>query len=210
MKKIKFILPVLFLSLFSCDDYLDINDSPNALLYQDLTPSQLLPGAQMATYRVQATTMNQLGNVYMNSWTRNVASFGNGYDRELRLILDSSFYNGIWDGLYRGIMNFQGIIDKPNASGDLDHYIAIAKICKVHYMQYIVDLYGDAPYTEAWKGRGILTPKYDDDYQIYKSLIAELESARTLLTNTHAIAVGQRDVMLGGDVGVWTRFANTL
>ena len=100
MKKIKFLAPVLALALFSCDQYFDINQSENNLLYEQVTPAQLLPGTQLSTYRVQATTMNQLGNVFMNSWTRNVNSYGNGYDKELQLNVDNSFYNGIWDGLY--------------------------------------------------------------------------------------------------------------
>jgi hypothetical protein len=34
---------------------------------------------------------------------------------------------------------------------------------KAHYMQYIVDLYGDSPYFEAFKGQQNLTPVYTDD-----------------------------------------------
>jgi hypothetical protein len=44
---------------------------------------------------------------------------------------------------------------------------------KAHYMQYIVDLYGDSPYFEAFKGQQNLTPVYTDDAVIYKELIKE-------------------------------------
>jgi len=157
--------------------------------------------------------MNQLGNVFMNSWTRNVNSYGNGFDKELQLNVDNSFYNGIWDGLYRNLKNFDGIINYSNASGKYDYYVAAAKICKAHYMQYIVDLYGDAPYTEAWKGGANTTPKYDDDFTIYKALIAELEGARTLIANADpnvVLDMGAKDIMLGGDMARWEEFANTV
>lgn len=206
-------IPILSLTLFSCDNYLDINDSPNGLTYDQLTPELMLPGAQLSTYRVQSTTMNQLGNVFMNSWTRNVNSYGNGYDRELQLILDNTFYNGIWDGLYRNIMNFEAINTFPDDSGKYDYYKAVSKICKAHYTQYIVDLYGNAPYSQAWKGNANLTPAYDDDYAIYQSLIAELEDARDLINNADpsvAADITDKDIMLHGDLNMWIEFANTI
>jgi hypothetical protein len=45
------------------------------------------------------------------------------------------------------LANFQNIIETPLPNQE--NYIAISKkIMKAHYMQYIVDLYGDAPYFE--------------------------------------------------------------
>jgi len=174
MKKIKFLAPILAFAMFSCDQYLDVNESPNNVSFDQISPDKLLPGAQANTYAVQVTTMNQLGNVFMNSWAGNVQSFTGGYAKEYQLNIDNAFYNGIWDGLYRNLMNFQAIINYSNPNHQYDNYIAAAKICKAHYMQYIVDLYGDAPYSQAWKGAANTTPAYDDDFNIYKGLIAEL------------------------------------
>ncbi len=212
MKKIKFLAPILALAMFSCDNYLDINKSPNDLTFDQATPSKLLPGAQVSTYRVQANTMNQLGNVFMNSWTRNVQSYGNGFDKELQLIVDNSFYNGIFEGIGRNIINFQAIIDYPNPTGQYNNYIAAAKICKAHYMQYAVDLYGDVPYSQAWKGSDDITPAYDDDLAVYKDLIKNLEEARALIAanNPNAEDIAEYDVMLGGNMDRWNEFANTI
>lgn len=212
MKKIKFLAPILAFAMFSCDQYLDINQSPNDVSFDQVTPEKLLPGAMSNTYAVQVTTMNQLGNVFMNSWAGNVQSFTGGYAREYQLNIDNSFYNGIWDGLYRNLMNFQGIINFENPNHQYDNYIAAAKICKAHYMQYIVDLYGDAPYSQAWKGAANTTPSYDDDFNIYKGLIAELEEARALIAaaDPHADDIAEFDIMLHGDMAEWEKFANTI
>ena len=212
MKKLKFLVPILALAFLSCDQYLDVNDSPNQLTFDKATPSKLLPGAQVSTYRVQVGSMNQLGNVFMNSWTRNVQSFGNGFDKELQLNLDNGFYASIWDGLFRELKNYQAIIDYPNPDGTYDNYVAAAKICKSFYTQYLVDLYGNVPYSEAWKGNANVTPKYDDDYAIYQSLITQLEEARNLIANAPANVedIAPYDVMLQGDMTKWTEFANTV
>jgi hypothetical protein len=216
MKKIKFIVPFLAFALFSCDNYLDINSpSPNDMLFTQASPAKLLPGAETSCYRVQATTLNQLGNVFMNSWTRNVQSWGNGYDNELKLDLNTGFYSGIASGstsIAAQIKNFQAIIDYPNPTGQYDNYVAAAKICKVHYVQQLVDLYGDIPYSEAWKGIENITPKYDTDYSIYKALFKELADARALIASPSATAddIAAYDVMLAGDMTKWNEFANTL
>jgi Starch-binding associating with outer membrane len=214
MKKIKYLVPILAFAFFSCDNYLDINSpSPNDLAFTNALPSKLLPGAEVSAYRVQATQMSQLGNVFMNSWTRNVASFGNGYDSELQLQVTNSFYNGIWNGLYVQLKNFDAIIKYPNPTGKFDYAIAAAKICKVHYMQQIVDLYGDCPYSKAFLGIENTTPAYDDDYSIYQALFTELETARDLIANADSNVVEDittYDVMLSGDMAKWTEFANTI
>jgi len=215
MKKIKFLLPIIAFAFISCDQYLDINESPNNLTFDKATPSKLLPGAQVSTFRVQVGSMNQLGNVFMNSWSRNVQSFGNGFDNELQLQLNSAFYANIWDGLFRELKNYQAIIDYPNPDGKYDKYVAAAKICKSFYTQYLVDLYGNVPYTQAWKGSANVTPTYDDDYAIYQALIADLEDARDLIANADpdpAVTedIAPYDVMLAGDMAKWTEFANTV
>jgi len=212
MKKIKFLLPILAVTLFSCNDYLDKNTSSDNPFFDQATPAKLLPGAQVSTYKVQATTMNTLGNVFMNSWTRNVQSYGNGYDNELQLVISNSFYSGIWDGLYRNLKNFDAIIKYPNPDGKYDNYVVAAKVCKAFYMQRIVDLYGKAPYSKAWEGNANTTPTYDDDFAIYKDLIANLEDARALIAaaNANAEDMSGVDVMLKGNMPLWEEFANTV
>ncbi|MEW5675019.1 SusD/RagB family nutrient-binding outer membrane lipoprotein [Flavobacterium enshiense] len=210
MKRIKILLPLVALSLFSCSDYLDVNTSPNNPQMENVPPRLVLPGAQSSTFRTQAITMNQLGNVFMNNWAANVNSFTGGYSREFALTIDNAFYNGIWDGLYRGTANFDAIIksDLPNQ----ENYKAIAMIMKSYYMQYIVDLYGDSPYSEAFMGQANLTPSYDNDQDTYVALVDQLDEAVAMIDSAPAEAevVGTEDVMLGGNMANWKKFANTI
>jgi hypothetical protein len=105
------------------------------------------------------------------------------------------------------VNNFQKIIETPLENQE--NYIAIAKIMKAHYMQYIVDLYGDSPYFEAFKGQQNLTPVYTDDAVIYKELIKELED-RALIQNPSATAQGvATDVVFSGDMNKWLKL-NTI
>ena len=212
MKKIKLFIPLLTLTLFSCSNYLDVNTDPSHIPFEKVSPAKLLPGAQVGSFAVQSTSLNQLGNVYSNAWGANVQQYSGGYTKEMQLIIDNSFYNTIWDNLYLNVNNFQQIINYPNTDHSNDNFVAAAKICKAYYMQYIVDLYGDAPYTDAFKGIANRTPKYNDDQFIYRQLFGELDDARALIAaaNTSASDISTYDFMMAGDMSKWEQFANTV
>ncbi|GAA5097153.1 SusD/RagB family nutrient-binding outer membrane lipoprotein [Chryseobacterium ginsengisoli] len=216
MKKIKTLVSLLAIGLVltSCERYLDVNENPNNVHQENLTPKLVFPGAVTQTYRTQAVSMLQFGNVMMNSWAGNTYAYGGPFADEYTLSsVNSSFYDEIWDGLYVNIANFSFIENYPNANHSQDYYIAAAKIMKAYYMQYLVDLYGDVPYSEAFKGQANLTPKYDDDVAIYKSLIADMDTAKSLITSggtNGAIAMGATDIVFQGTMANWTALANSI
>lgn len=212
MKNIKFLIPVFAFLLYSCDEYLDVNNDPNRFLTKNVLNGQVLPAAQAAAYTAQIFQANTLGNIFTNAWGANVGSFGGAYVREFQLTLDSSFYPQIFQNYYIALANFQKIIDSPNADHKNDYYIAAAKICKAHYMQYLVDLYGDIPYTDAFKGIANTTPRYNDDQYVYRKLLGELDQARALITAADPLATNMAttDIMMNGVMSKWEQFANTI
>lgn len=209
--------------LYSCDNYLDVNEDPNNPSADNVTPEIVLAASQVYTYNILAgyvnnnnpntvqDNINQLGNLMMNNWTRDVgASNSSYYFNEHTYNVTSDFYAGIFENLYLRTSNFTFIQNttKPN----YENYIAIAKILKSFYFQYLVDLYGNIPYSDAHKRGNNLTPKYDDAQTIYRDLVVQLDQAIDLIDNAPAEAFnpGQNDVMLGGDMNMWKKFANTL
>ncbi|MEO8234998.1 MAG: SusD/RagB family nutrient-binding outer membrane lipoprotein [Flavobacterium sp.] len=211
MKKIIYIFIGLVL-LTSCTDYLDVNTDPNNPDLSQTTPENLLAAALVIPFRNQAISMNEYGNVMSNSWASNVYAFTGGYRTEFTMDFTTATRAVIWDNGYLGIGHLDNITKYPNPTGDYDNYIAVSKIMKSYYMQYIVDLYGDAPYSEAWQRGDNLTPKYDDDKKIYLDLINQLEVARNLIINapSNALPLNGQDVMFGGDLNGWVSFANTV
>jgi hypothetical protein len=94
-------------------------------------------------------------------------------------------------------------ISGPNAS-----QIAIARILKAYLYWQITDLYGDMPYSEALKGTANLLPKYDAQELIYKDMIKELTEAADQfdVVGTNV----KNDLIYGGSVAKWRKFANSL
>lgn len=186
MKKI--LIPILGMTtlLFfnSCsDDFIDVNKNVNEAYTNQVTPKDRLSAAETIVFRTQANTMNRFGNLMMNAWAGNIYYFASPYGDEFRMRADSQFYDTIWDNLYLGVANLQAIIDAPE-SEKYPHHVAVAKVMKAYYMQMIVDLYNDAPYSEAFKGQANKNPKYDKGQDVYKGLMAELNQALALIQKT--------------------------
>lgn len=217
MKNNKFLISILTAALSfsatSCtNEFLDVNDNPNAIQAEQITPELMLPGAISQAYRTQAGNMMQFGNLMMNSWAGNSYTIAGPFSREFSLAsVDNTFYRGIWEGLYPRIANFDQIEKYTNVNHKQDYYIAIAKIMKAYYMQYIVDLYGDAPYSEAFMGQQNTTPKYDNDADIYKNLISKLEEANALIdaADEHADEPVS-DIVFHADMNKWKALSNTI
>jgi hypothetical protein len=208
--KLKIIFLFIMAITLSCEDYLDINQDPNNPSSEVVTPDLILAGALTSTYSTQARSMNILGNVMMNNWGANVNSFTGGFSEEFSLAIDNNFYSEIFDGLMLRTANFQAVIDDEREG--YDYHKAIAKIMKTHYFQYLVDLYGDIPYSEVHTGIDNLTPAYDNDEDIYKDFIVQLDSAIDMINNApgNTFSVGAEDVIFGGSVSKWISYANTL
>lgn len=198
-------------TLASCENYLDVNKDPNNPLVSDATPDLLLAGVQKESYDVILSDVgNDLGNIMMQNWAGDVYNFTGAFQNEFALNLTTNFYQTIWNTLYLNTGTYTVIAENEDPA--YSNYNAIARIMKVYYFQYLVDLYGDIPYTEAHQFGDILTPVYDDDEAIYGDFISQLDTAISLIENPtgETLPVGDEDVMMGGDMSKWVRFANTL
>jgi len=210
--KLSFIALIVF-TIQSCDDYLDVNTSPNEALLSDTSPDIVLPAAQTLTFNQFTNRMNRLGNLFTAHWGGNVVSVGDPFGNEFRFNVTSTFYDDVWEVLYRRTSNFTNIINYTDGTTkDWSNYKAISYILRSFYHQYITDLYGDSPYSEMHLRSDNLTPAYDSDVTIYKALISDIDTALELIANAeaNAEAPGNRDGIYNGNMTEWVKFANTL
>ncbi len=96
--------------------------------------------------------------------------------------------------------------DKANAN-----FQAIAMIMKVYDFEQLVDSYNDVPYSQAFQPSTILFPQYDKAQVIYDDLGKQLQAAIALIkANATATNPGSADVVFGGDMTGWIKFANSI
>lgn len=201
---------ILFAS-FSCENVL-VNEDPNGVALSEITPDVVFPGAQTTTSTTFMTTMNQLGNTMIATWSGNAQQVQAPFFDEFSNQITTDFYSGVWDNLYLRTANFTNIINLQS-NINYDYFKGASYISRAFYLQYLVDMYGDIPYTEMHQRGELLFPSYDNQEDVYRSLVNDINVAIALIQNTDevsAVGLGSSDVMLGGNMDMWIKFGNTL
>ncbi|GLB48824.1 SusD/RagB family nutrient-binding outer membrane lipoprotein [Neptunitalea lumnitzerae] len=205
------VLAIALGSTYSCENYLDVNTDPNNITQETGTPPLQLSAAITEPHIVMSQTANRLGNIMMQTWAGDVTNYTGAFQDEFALSFTTSMYTGIWRYLYLDTATLTAMAN--NEDEQYAYYSAVAKVMRAYYFQYIVDLYGDVPYSEAHQLGDNLTPAYDDDAAIYVDLIAQVTAAIETFENAPASALdieASSDPVYGGDINSWLEFANTM
>ena len=113
-----------------------------------------------------------------------------------------------WNDEYKLLYDAKAGINKANELGK-PSTAAAQMVLQSLMFQYLTDIYGDIPYSDALNGReGFIQPKFDAQQDIYAGLIATLDEAVTILTTSSDIIDG--DLLYDGDKQAWIKFANSL
>lgn len=216
IKRIFSLLSVIII-LNSCSLNLDINDNPNNATGAVVTPDLTLPAV------ITSTAFNQF-YYYGYSWSaflvgyimpgKGISGYGSTYTYDFT----SSSITGAWTSIFVDLRDYQTIIRKAEADSKYALYGGIAHLLKAYSYQLLVDAYGDVPYTEGLQGgAGNVTPAYDDDAEVYKLLVAEVDEAITILkANKDLVGAGviglnkTTDPVFSGDITKWIQFANNV
>lgn len=114
----------------------------------------------------------------------------------------------VWNNFYaQGIQDFSTLAQLGDSLHN-PNYKAVGIIMRSWLFQLLTDLYGDIPYSQAGNIEKYLTPAYDSQKTVYNGLLAELKGAVQIISPTDNAILG--DVLLGGDMKNWRKFANGL
>lgn len=227
MKNIKlfryiFIFSILGIFLGACsEDTMDeINNDTN-------NPSNT-DSKFMMTELLVSTGFNVVGgdfSFYLSSYMEHeVGIFNQLYNAEIRSgepAIGTTF-NNVWQySAYANIKTAKIIIDKCSDGGSEEGNsitLGAAKVMLAYNIAIMTDLFGDVPYSEAGEINADGTPKYmqpkvDKQEDIYKSIFAHLDEAIALFDGSDAGrtgAMGNKDVIYGGDAALWKKTAYAL
>lgn len=190
--------------------YLDINDNPNAST--SANSSLVLTGALNTTAAI--TTGHSIFYTFAGQWMNYLATTGgvSGWLEERTYNFTSSWAGSttLWANAYDNLEDYYYLETKAKSEGK-NFFVGIAKTMKAWDYGYLVDFYGNVPYTQALQSTKFITPKYDKAQDIYEDLANQLDSAATLFKNVTVPAVDKNyDIFTKGDALAWGRFANTL
>ncbi len=138
------------------------------------------------------------------------------YGNESNYIFREGMRNAYVQEMYRIVLHCTTILDMVEANEDLSDaqrnaWRLIATTLKVNAYQVITDANGPAIYSGAMNIE-TPTPAYDTQKEVYQGLMTELSDASKAVNgNTDVdIFVGGQDLIYGGDIAQWQKYANSL
>ena len=91
-------------------------------------------------------------------------------------------------------------------------YQHAAQVLTIYLGIFDSDMFGNLTYNEACRAKfgGTLTPAYDSMESLYAQWLQELNAAIAVFTGNQAKMVATQDVVCGGKLDKWAKFANSL
>jgi hypothetical protein len=211
MKTVK-IKYVAFLSILlvagACHDLDELNIDPNGAAPQTTDLNLLLPTAITDLgQNVVNLGFGDIAGVMQHTQKNGWSGGHNDYDWNVT--------SKSWGGFYGVLRNADEIYNKAVAQ-ELEFHQGVALVLKAYAFGLIADLWGDAPYSQALKaeeGAQFFKPVYDSQQDIYHGILADLETANTLLSkdaSEYKNIIPDQDLLYHGDPAKWRQFANSL
>ena len=190
--------------------FLDINDNPNNAT--TVKPALVLTGAlnNTAAYTTGGSIFYSFAALWMNYWMTPGGVSGWYEERSYNFTTNWGGSTTLWANLYDNLNDYAYLETQSKAAGQ-NFFLGVAKTMKAWDYQYLVDFYGNVPYTQASKSVLFLNPKYDKAQAIYEDLAKQLDTAANLFkTATVSPADATADIYAKGNLQKWGKFANTL
>lgn len=193
--------------VMSCTDKFDeINTNQSAIA--KLEPSQLpfLFSSAQRTGTNSGNPYQVAQNLFHDQYAQYFANTTTYFPSD-RLVIRMDWIGALWNPLYTSTMpQLQTLMEKYDPSSA---EYALANIWWVIAFQRVTDTWGPIPYFKA--GEPGTSVPYDRQDLIYDDFFKRLDNAVTVLKGkTNETPYGSFDLVYGGDVNKWIKFANTL
>jgi len=173
-KKLSVLILLCTLSI-SCE-LSSINQDPTRPGGDDVPSLAIVPVMQTQTHRNMTAVLSRYAGIFMQQWK--------GFDAQqvafTSYVVGESDVSNPWDfGLYSGsLRDCDDIIKRTTGTGSNDLQTrGMAKVYLSANLGLTTSMWGDIPFTEAFKGADNLTPSYDSQQQIYTSIQRLLDEA---------------------------------
>lgn len=200
-KTFKYILVFLLVSVMSsCKDYFELDKNPNLVVNPPLN--------SLLSTTTQKTGLNNQRVANITSYfVQYLANPGAGGSTDTYQVTD---YTSTWDALYFAMADIYDMKAKAQAEGSSQH-AGVANILMSYHLSLVSDLFGQAPYSDAFAGT-TLTPSYDTEEALYAESIRLLDEgiAELAKTDSKLTLKASDDFIHRGNIANWTKTAYAL
>ena len=192
-------------SITSCKKFLDVNKNPNS----PTTP----PINGLLTRATSSTALNvyRVSTNITSQYVQYLASPNSSSPNDIYEPIDAST---TWNFLYENMTDIYDLGKLAESQG-ATQYQGVAKILMALNLHLVHNVWGDAPYSDAFTGN-VLTPTYDNAQTIYQTCLTLIDEGIPLIQkagSTRLIptgATGNPDLIHKGQPDAWVRTAQAL
>jgi hypothetical protein len=207
MKNIFKSILLLGVILFSsCDKSLEeVNIDPNTS--PTARDEQVLTSAQGFLGYIVDVDLNSQSFLWAQYYTWGVGvSIGN----QERFVAQPDDYDGYWQRAYANCLTDLKFLNNSDKAA----FRGASKVLQAYIYQGLTDHFGSIPFSQAVKGEiadgSILTPTFDSAADVYAGINTMLDEAIADLSLASSGDMGAEDLLFGGDMNKWRKFANSL
>lgn len=205
MRTLRLLLIVLVaVGLTACDDFLDINEDPNAATEAD--PELLFPTILANTASNRAIEFKADVNFFPQVWSS--AGAAGVFNNPERYVVSPFSAGNTWNSIYQNQLKELDLIVQDAEANGFDNIVAQAQIMSGWSYLQATELYGPIPFSEAINP-DIARPAYDEQEDVLRGIVDLLEEAKGRITDS-PIVIGDADLIYGGNMEQWERFANSI
>lgn len=206
----KFISTIITICVLSssCEKKLD-EYAVNPNDPENVTLGLLLGGAEVGTFANYTGDLARVTNLF----TQHVAGVDGQYQDLARYDLNDQTFQNHWQNMYNGVMVNADRLIKDSGTEN-PYYAGIGRVLMAMNIGLTTDLWGDVPYSDAFKAlEGNTTPTYDTQEAIIASIQTLLDAAiadfgQPATANT--FTPSSEDIIFHGDVEKWKTVAYIL
>lgn len=199
---------VVLFSIGCTKDFEELNTDPNKI--EKISPGTLL---NPLLYSVSSFHM-QRNPGFTFDLMQQALPFPSVAGGVHRYDISESAGNSTWNTYYLALNNVKELLASAEAAKD-PNYQAIGLTLNAWIYSQLTDSFGDVPMDEATQGdKGLYTPKFNTQQEVYSKILADLEKANLLYDATKPMVYGT-DILYGDSGGAltinkWRKFTNSL
>ena len=189
--------------------YTDQNINPNAL--PTVTPDLLLPTVEAALAYTQGGDISR----YSALLTQQMYGANSQSQEYYEYNFNPGTFDNLWPDYYTSTLENDYTLIQISDAGGYNEYGGIARIIMAYGLQVGVDLWGDLPYSQAFKGNAstaVLHPTYDKASGLYDTIASLINVGTALLQSANAgvLTPTTQDVVFGGNAAAWIKFGHAI
>ena len=198
-------LMAIAMVLGACDDFLDVNTDPNNPT--EVSPALLLTSAQSYLAYTVGGDMDRYAGIFVQHYAGVQGQAQEEYDI---YNFNDDETNNFWRfGIYAGALGDLDLLLKQADESGSPHYAGVAKVMMGYGIGLMADLFGPVPFSQAFQLTDNPRPTYDKQEAIYNAIQSLMnEAIADLQADESTFSPGSDDLVFGGDLDAWVRFAN--